>query len=259
MKAQATVCEGVSVCAEVLSAAETAAAPLVALEDLRFAWEPDAPAVIDIGELRVARGERVFVAGPSGCGKSTLLALLTGVATPQHGAVEVSSTRLDRLGGAARDRFRADHVGMIFQQFNLIPYLSVTENVMLPCRFSRQRRARALDRSASVKAEAERLLRRLELGPELACKRVTELSVGQQQRVAAARALMGAPALVIADEPTSSLDADLREAFIDLLFGECAENGTTLVFVSHDVSLATSFDRTIDLPVFNRAGRAGGE
>jgi putative ABC transport system ATP-binding protein len=97
------------------------------------------------------------------------------------------------------------------------------------------------------------------LGPELACKRVTELSVGQQQRVAAARALMGAPSLVIADEPTSSLDADLREAFIDLLFGECAENGTTLVFVSHDVSLATSFDRTIDLPEFNRAGRAGGE
>ncbi len=173
---------------------------------------------------------------------------------PERGSVRVGGARLDTMGGAARDRYRADHVGYIFQLFNLIPYLSMVENVTLPCRFSARREARARERSGSAQAEALRLLDHLGMsGAARAARPVTELSVGQQQRVAAARALIGAPELVIADEPTSSLDAAHRETFLELLFGECAEAGSALVFVSHDRSLAALFERTLHLPEINRA------
>lgn len=220
----------------------------IAIRDLRFAWQPDGPTVVDLPRLDIAPGERVFIEGPSGSGKSTLLALLAGVTVATTGEVRVLEQRLDRLGRVARDRFRADHIGYIFQSFNLIPYLSVVENVTLPGRFSRQRRERAMTRSGSVAAEARRLLDHLDMARADVLQRpVTELSVGQQQRVAAARALMGSPQLVIADEPTSALDSDLREAFVGLLFAECAASGATLVFVSHDRTLEPLFDRTIRL------------
>lgn len=155
---------------------------------------------------------------------------------------------LGSLSAAARDRFRADHIGFIFQMFNLIPYLSVIENVMLPCRFSARRKQRAMANSATLEHEAQRLLDHLDLSDSsLQERRITDLSVGQQQRVAAARALMGAPEILIADEPTSALDSDRREAFIRLLFDECAEQGSTLVFVSHDESLQPLFDRNLKL------------
>jgi putative ABC transport system ATP-binding protein len=174
--------------------------------------------------------------------------LLAGVVTPQHGTVRVLGRDLAALRAAARDRFRADHIGYIFQLFNLIPYLSVIENVCLPCGFSARRRARATRAGRSVEGEAARLLEHLEMGgAEVLCRPVTELSVGQQQRVAAARALIGAPELMIADEPTSSLDADRRAAFLGLLFRECERESTTLIFASHDASLAPLFDRTMEV------------
>jgi putative ABC transport system ATP-binding protein len=161
---------------------------------------------------------------------------------------------LARLGGAERDRFRADHVGFIFQLFNLIPYLSVVENVILPCGFSDRRRANARQAGGRVHDEALRLLRHLDMAEAALLHRpVTALSVGQQQRVAAARALIGAPELIVADEPTSSLDADRRHAFIELLFQECAREQATLVFVSHDGTLAGMFDRTVEFGQLNRA------
>ena len=202
--------------------------------------------------MTVSRGERVFIEGASGSGKSTLLCLLAGVVTPQQGEIWVLGQRIDRLGGARRDRFRSDHIGFIFQLFNLIPYLSVLENVTLPCRFSPMRRAAALNNGSSLEAAALRLLSHLDLDQGLMARPVTELSVGQQQRVAAARALMGRPEILIADEPTSSLDADRRAAFLELLFRECEAAGTTLVFVSHDVTLERFFDRTIALTEINR-------
>jgi putative ABC transport system ATP-binding protein len=226
----------------------------VRLEALRFRWGSGQHPVLVIDELRVARGERVYVEGPSGSGKSTLLALLAGVAVPEAGEVEVLGKRLDRLSAAGRDRFRAHHIGYMFQQFNLIPYLSMVENVLLPCRFSRQRRTAVRRRSSTLEAEALRLLAHLDLGDEVLRSRpVTALSVGQQQRVAVARALRGSPGLVIADEPTSALDADRRESFLRLLFAECAESGATLVFVSHDAALERLFDRTLRLAELNRA------
>ena len=228
--------------------------PVVELSNVRFSWAAASPIVIDIQSLRVAPAERVFLRGPSGSGKSTLLNLLAGVVTPQQGAVRVLGHDIARLASAVRDRFRADHIGFIFQMFNLIPYLSVVENVCLPCGFPARRRSRACRADASFKAEAIRLLGHLDMADaDVLGRPVTELSVGQQQRVAAARALIGAPELVIADEPTSALDTDRRSAFLDLLFRECAREEAALVFVSNDASLAPRFDRAIDFGEINRA------
>jgi putative ABC transport system ATP-binding protein len=226
---------------------------IIDINNLQFGWRSNAAPVLGIDNLTIEPGERVFIEGPSGSGKSTLLNLLAGVVTPQQGKLKVLGRHLGELSGAARDRFRADHMGIIFQMFNLIPYLSVVENVTLPCRFSPLRRGKAVTNNGSVSVEAMRLLTHLEMDkPELLDRPVSELSVGQQQRVAAARALIGSPDLLIADEPTSSLDANLRESFIQLLFEECAKRGTTLIFVSHDSILESLFSRTIRLAEINR-------
>lgn len=237
-----------------------AAEGVITIRGLSFRWQPQAPVVLALDALGIVEGERVFIEGPSGSGKSTLLSLLAGVSVPQQGELHVLGQRLERLGSVQRDHFRAHHIGYIFQMFNLIPYLSMVDNVMLPCRFSRNRHDKALQRSKSLEEEAMRLLDRLDMAhADLLHRSVTALSVGQQQRVAVARALMGAPELLIADEPTSSLDADRREAFVRLLFEECTQAGSTLVFVSHDASLEASFDRTIRLAELNTASaeRAG--
>jgi putative ABC transport system ATP-binding protein len=231
---------------------------IVRLRDVRFRWRRHDPVILDIAAFEVARGERIFIKGPSGSGKTTLLNLLAGIVTPESGSVSVMDTDIAALGGARRDDFRAQHVGFIFQMFNLVPYLSLIENVVLPCRFSAARRQRALARSATLTAEARRILGHMELDVDtLAGRPVTRLSMGQQQRVAAARALIGAPDLVVADEPTSSLDVDVRRSFLDLLFREMKEAGATLLFVSHDPALEPQFDRTVALADINRASSAG--
>ncbi len=226
--------------------------------DVSFRWRRQDPLVLEIADLEVAAGERAFIKGPSGSGKTTLLNLLGGVAVPEAGRILVMDTDISALPGARRDAFRADHIGFIFQLFNLLPYLSLIDNVLLPCRFSPTRRQRALARATSLEAEARRLLGHMELDTDaLASHPVSRLSMGQQQRVAAARALIGAPELVIADEPTSALDAEVRRSFLDLLFREVAEAGSALLFVSHDASLEGAFDRTIALVEINRAAPPG--
>ena len=208
------------------------------------------PLVLDIPELALERGERAFLFGPSGSGKTTLLGVLAGVLEANEGEVRVLGENLASLSGAQRDAFRAEHIGYVFQMFNLIPYLSVLDNIALPARMNAGRRAR-LD-GAGVKETAALLADHLQIG-DLLKKPVTELSVGQQQRVAACRALIGAPELIVADEPTSSLDFDRREAFLELLFRECERAGATLVFVSHDRTLEGMFSRIISLPDINKA------
>ena len=219
----------------------------VALADVTFGYGVGR-AVLDLPALEIARGERVFLHGPSGSGKTTLLGLVAGVLTPRAGRVTILGEPLHAMSGAARDRFRAAHLGYVFQMFNLIPYLSVRENITLPCRLSTARRARAGDPAAA----AARLAEALEIAPLLA-RPVTELSVGQQQRVAVARALIGAPDLVVCDEPTSALDTDRRDRFLALLFAQVAAAGSALLFVSHDLGLAARFDRTLALGALNRA------
>ncbi len=228
---------------------------IVALNDVNFRWRTGPP-LLKISAFEVAAGERVFIRGPSGSGKSTLLGLIGGVLTAASGTVRVLGESLGEIGAARRDALRVDRIGFIFQMFNLLPYLSVRDNVALPCRFSIRRRERATAGGIGVQAEAERLLRRLGLDdPALLGRRVTELSIGQQQRVAAARALIGQPELLIADEPTSALDADARASFLELLMAECQTAGSAIVFVSHDRSLAARFDRQVDLLELNELAR----
>jgi len=218
------------------------------LTQLRFHWPKQSQPCIDIPAFAVAQGERVFLHGPSGSGKSTLLGLLGGVTTPQHGAIRLLGTDLTGLSSAGRNRFRADHIGFIFQQFNLLPWLSAMDNALLPGTFSERRRQRAGD----LRAEAQRLFAHLDLSPELWNSLAAELSVGQQQRVAAARALIGRPEILIADEPTSALDAPRQQAFIDLLLAEASAVDAALLFVSHDARLAAHFDRTVALADINQ-------
>ncbi|WP_300421091.1 ABC transporter ATP-binding protein [uncultured Hyphomonas sp.] len=227
------------------------AEPIVSISNLSFAWTPGNE-VLDISDFQLKAGERLFLRGASGSGKSTLLGIIAGVLEAGSGEVIVLGQDLATLEPAARDRLRADHLGVIFQMFNLVPYLSVIGNVTLPLRFSPKRRVAI---NGNEDDEARRLLSRLGLTDEtLLARRVSDLSVGQQQRVAAARALIGGPEIVIADEPTSALDADARDQFIDLLSEEARRTGAALLFVSHDAGLATHFDRAVDLGEINRAG-----
>ncbi len=230
-------------------------APLLNLHQLGFAW-PGQADLLDIPAFTLERNQSLFLKGPSGSGKTTLLGLIGGVQKAQRGTVQLLGTDLAALSAGARDRFRVDHTGYIFQQFNLLPFLSVAENVGLPCNFSKARAERARQRHGSVAQATASLLAHLGLPKELHARRAEALSIGQQQRVAAARALIGQPELVIADEPTSALDADSREAFLHLLFAECREAGSSLLFVSHDQSLAPLFDRSLSLADLNRAARA---
>lgn len=228
--------------------------PAVAAVDvagLRYAWPGSREATLAIADWRVGAGDSVFLQGASGSGKSTLLALLAGVLLPQAGSVRLLGQDWSALPAARRDRRRADHVGLLFQQFNLLGYLPVIDNVLLPCRFSQRRAARAAGSDGSARAAAERLLARTGLAPALWNRPAATLSVGQQQRVAAARALIGTPELVLADEPTSALDEPRRDDFMSLLVEACRSAGSALVFVSHDPRLAAGFDRRVELSTLN--------
>jgi len=224
----------------------------IELDQVLYRWPGQAEACLDIAALSVAAGERVFLYGPSGSGKSTLLGLLGGVNVAQSGRVSVLGREMKAIGARERDRLRAAHIGFLFQQFNLLPWLSAIDNVLLPATFSAERKVRATS-ERPLRDEAARLLTQLDLAPSLWRKSAAELSVGQQQRVAAARALIGRPPIVIADEPTSALDAARQLAFVDLLLRECAVAQATLIFVSHDDRLAVHFDRQLSLADINRA------
>ncbi|MEZ9527209.1 ABC transporter ATP-binding protein [Enterovibrio norvegicus] len=227
---------------------------ILKLENVRFRWEGQPDWQIDIPAFSVEQGEKVFLKGASGSGKSTLLSLIAGINLASSGALQLCETELTGLKGSQRDAFRADNIGYIFQQFNLLPYLSVLDNVLLPCRFSSLRKQRV---SGDLAQEAKRLLLALDLPETCLIKPVTALSIGQQQRVAAARALIGKPALLLADEPTSALDFDSRNAFIALLMKECEHAGSSLLFVSHDHTLESHFDRSVSLTEINRTSHSG--
>jgi len=223
----------------------------IAIDALQFAYGTG-PRVLDIPSLVIERGSRVFLHGPSGCGKTTLLGILAGVLHATTGTVRVLDRDLNTMSGGQRDAFRAEHVGYVFQQFNLIPYLSAYDNIALPCRLDARRRARL--GNVSMDAAIHDVAAQLDI-TALLYQSATVLSVGQQQRVAAARALLASPELVICDEPTSSLDTDRREAFLALLASSVSRANATLLFVSHDASLGDRFDVQLSLPVLNRAAR----
>ncbi len=204
------------------------------ISDLRFTYPGAAEPVVDIAEFQLAPGEQVLLTGGSGSGKSTLLQLIAGLMDPDAGEIEIAGTRVDRLRGSARDLFRGRHVGMIFQTFNLLPGFSAMENVMAAMMFSGIPAGEHRPRAAA-------LLRRL--GIERIDAEPDRLSVGQQQRVAVARALACGPALVLADEPTASLDPENAGEAIGLIQEVCRERDAALLCVSHDPSMASRFTR----------------
>ncbi len=181
--------------------------------------------------------------GASGSGKSTLLSLICGTIVADHGRIEVCGHDLRAMRASARDRFRAEHIGVVFQQFNLLPFGTVLDNIVLPLSFAPARRKR----SGDVHHSAAKLCRDLNLSDDLLSVPAGRLSVGQQQRVAVARALIGAPPLLIADEPTSALDEGAQTAFLDLLFAGAAAQGTSILMVSHNARLGARFERTLQL------------
>lgn len=221
---------------------------VIEFNHLRYRWKGQQQDTISIAKLQVRHSEHTFLRGESGSGKTTLLNLLAGILTPTSGQIRLLDQDFHSIKPAQRDRFRADHMGVIFQQFNLLPYLSIIDNVLLPCHFSKRRQEKAGDN----KTTAIRLLERLKLDKALQQRPVTELSVGQQQRVAVARALIGQPEIIIADEPTSALDTKTRNDFLSLLFDEAEAQGSTILFVSHDPYIAEHFPRVIELEEVNQ-------
>lgn len=218
----------------------------VSLRDVEYKWSGRDAFTLSVGALQIPRGERLLLLGPSGSGKSTLLSLLTGIVVAQAGSLEILGQRLDALRSSGRDRFRAEHFGIVFQMFNLLPYGAVIDNVLLPLSFAPARRARAMATGDS-EGEARRLLSALGLAADIGRRKAATLSVGQQQRVATARALIGSPEIIVADEPTSALDDDRQRDFLDLLFGQIDATKATLIMVSHDRRLARHFDRAVEL------------
>ena len=219
------------------------AKPVLKLRKVFFRWPGRSSFSLSLADLTVSYGEKLLLLGASGTGKSTLLSVISGTLLPDQGSVEIAKTEITNLSASARDRFRAEQLGVIFQQFNLLPFGSVADNILLPLRFAPIRRNRVKD----AKSEVARLCTALGLPVDIGREKASSLSVGQQQRVAVARALIGHPPLIIADEPTSALDINSQDAFLDLLFTQAQTQGTSVVMVSHDERLGPRFDRILHM------------
>lgn len=224
---------------------------LLQINDFFLRYSCDTNFSLNIDQLLIEKNTKTFIEGPSGCGKTTFLNVITGLIKPNRGQINVLDTDLTTLNPIACDQFRADHFGIIFQLFNLLPYLTVIENIILPCTFSNSKKQKALLISSSLEEEAKRLCRELDITDTLLNKPVNQLSIGQQQRVSIARAIIGQPEIIIADEPTSALDNERKNQFMTLLLKECETYNLNLIFVSHDTSLQQHFDTSYNLNTLN--------
>ena len=218
-------------------------AETIRLDSVRFYWSKNKDFKIFIPELKISQGEKVLLLGESGSGKTTLLSLISGFLSPISGDIYLNEKNINSLSARNRDQYRSDNIGIIFQQFNLLPYANVIDNIILPLYFSKVRASKIINQ----KETAVNLCKSLRLPDTVTDMQANNLSVGQQQRVAVARALIGNPSLVIADEPTSSLDSDAQNIFLDLMFAQIEKNNSSLLMVSHDMSLSSYFDRVIDI------------
>ena len=216
---------------------------IIKIDSVRFYWSKKSNFKIFVPNLEIKKGEKVLLLGESGSGKTTLLSLMCGFLNPLSGNISINGNTINQLSSKTRDEYRADNIGIIFQQFNLLPYANVVDNVLLPLYFSKVRS----NNVSNKKEKVIELFKQLRLPDDIAQFRASSLSMGQQQRVAVARALIGNPSLIIADEPTSSLDADAQKIFLNLMFEQISENYSTLLMVSHDKSLSNQFDRLIDI------------
>lgn len=221
---------------------------VISIEDLSFRYHKNALPVLEINQWQVEPGTRLFLHGPSGSGKSTLLNLMSGIlvsnSKPNRGNIEILGQPLHKLSSGQRDKWRAQHIGVVFQQFNLLPYLNAEQNILLAAKFGKQ--------NISVTRVRE-LLTSLGIAPTLFNQPASQLSIGQQQRVAIARSLINQPELLIVDEPTSALDSQNRQAFMALLLEQVDQHNSTLIFVSHDLALAEGMSRVQALADINNA------
>jgi putative ABC transport system ATP-binding protein len=221
----------------------TAAA--IEIKDLIFRFSSDMDPVLCVPTWRVEPNERIFLQGDSGSGKSTLLGLLAGLRQPTSGDVTVLGTPISTLSGRKRDAFRAKNIGVVFQQFNLIPFLSVLDNILLAAEFAQVS-------SSAVRARGLELLERVNLDPALSLRKASQLSIGQQQRVAIVRALINSPALLLVDEPTSALDQANKETFLTLLHEVLDDANCAMIFVSHDPSIGELFEQRVGMGALNQ-------
>ena len=220
--------------------------PAIRAVDLSFAWPKQKPLYTNVS-FELYPGEKYLITGPSGCGKSTLLNLLAGVVKPSAGEIWVLDRHIQTLSQTATDQLRGEQMGFIFQQFNLLPYLSVRDNILLPAYLFAKRKTAALAQFGSLDGALRYYMNHLGLSADLENQAAHRLSIGQQQRVAAARAFMGNPSIVIADEPTSSLDEGNQTQLLKLFFALADEQQTALLMVSHDPRLCSYFDRQLQL------------
>lgn len=225
----------------------SAPTPAIEVRNLAFSWSGNESLTLDIPAFSLPVAERCFLLGASGSGKSTFLRLLSGLLTPTAGSINILNQNLATMSLRQRDRFRAHQIGFIFQQFNLIPYLSILDNLEVSAKLNKLS-------DSTFKNRAAELLTRLTVSENLWYRRADQLSVGQQQRVAIARAMIHHPPLLIADEPTSALDEDARNAFMQLLLHELTDADTTILFVSHDRQLISKFNRCESMSHLNQAG-----
>ncbi len=210
----------------------------ISLSNIIFTY-PSRPKkiILNIPEWRIKSGELVLIQGPSGSGKTTFLNLIAGLFRPLKGSVKVLGKRIDQMSSLRCDSYRANNIGYVFQNFNLIPYLNVIDNIYLAARFSKNLEGFNLDH------EISELLTTLNISAKDWNLKSRNLSFGQIQRVAIARAMINRPKIIIADEPTSSLDSTNKEKFINLLMELVNKYKITLVLVSHDQSLSPYFNR----------------
>ncbi len=230
----------------------TTGASVLEISGLKFRYTGGAPDdnggarwVVDVPSLSLGAGEQLLLTGGSGRGKSTLLQLIAGLMEPSNGAIRVAGQDVHALRGAKRDLFRGGHIGMIFQTFNLLHGFSALENVMAALMFSAVPAKEHRERAAAMLRHLG--IERVEADPD-------KLSVGQQQRVAVARALVCGPVLVLADEPTASLDPENSGVAMDLIQAVCREKNAALLCVSHDPAMAGRFERRVSLDELVRAG-----
>ena len=222
--------------------------PVIVLENVRKSFAMpggERVDILDVPGFVLAAGEQAALEGSSGSGKSALLHVISGIMRPDSGTVIVAGTDITRLSEGSRDRLRADALGLVFQQFNLLPGFTALENVLVAMSFASGRPDRA---------RGTKLLEAVGLGHRLHHK-PAELSMGQQQRVAVARALANRPKVILADEPTASVDAANQQQVVDLLTNTCREHGVALLVVTHEPEVARQFPRRLKLEDFNRAGR----
>jgi len=219
---------------------------VIDIRDLRFGY-PVGAFRLDVPSFRMRHGEKFAVIGPSGSGKSTLLNLVSGIITPERGIIRVADTELGALGDARRRDFRIRTIGFVFQDFELLDYLNVLDNILHPYRITG-----ALRLNAIVRERAEALADRMGIGDKLK-QRASDLSHGEKQRVAICRALLPGPKLLLADEATGNLDPPNKGRILDLLFDSVDAYGATLLAVTHDHELLPRFDRVVDFADFQTA------